>query len=212
MTILIAFGGAALVSRLAVIWGQVHGIYLWIVSVLVFTVFLGTFHLASQKIARKSEPLPDGLLAATKQPASQSHSELPALRPKIVPVRYGASLDRHYGLFVRNDGEPAFDISIENVSIGTSQLQFCTELQGLTKYEREVLFEASIELSPGSALLGSGLRDVMIKANIDAVPLSIKYKDGENRWYTTTCNLERDFRHGIRAGFIRQETLPAVLP
>lgn len=50
--IIIALGGAAIVNRLVSFWGNVHGIYLWIVSSLVFAIFLCTFVLAEQRLKR----------------------------------------------------------------------------------------------------------------------------------------------------------------
>src|SRR6185437_4200634 len=39
LAIVVSLGGAALVNRIAAVWGNVTGVYLWIVSVLVFVIF-----------------------------------------------------------------------------------------------------------------------------------------------------------------------------
>ena len=49
VALIIAFGGAALINRLGAIWGSVHGVYLWIVSLLAFGVFLATFEIVVRK-------------------------------------------------------------------------------------------------------------------------------------------------------------------
>lgn len=141
-------------------------------------------------------------------------NRLPELRPKIVPVRYARSADGYYGLFVRNDGEAAFEVYIGEVMIGTSRLRFWNEFPGLDKSDGEKLFDAHLELSPGSGQTGEGLRDEMIRQNIESAVISIFYKDFENHWYLTKCKLARDFQHGIRPGFEGQEgiaTPPARL-
>jgi hypothetical protein len=146
-------------------------------------------------------------------PLPQQTADLPATRPKLFPVRYVAkSRDHRYGLVIKNNGEPAFDVSIESVEIGKARLKFETDRPSLTMDDGDVLFVAWIEESPGSGLLGSGLRNVMIKKNASAIPVSVKYKDGDNRWYRTICNLERDFHYGIRAGFSRQELIAPPAP
>src|SRR5579862_5167347 len=48
LTIIVALGGAALANRIASIWGNVSGGYLWIVSSLVFVVFMCSLILASR--------------------------------------------------------------------------------------------------------------------------------------------------------------------
>lgn len=132
------------------------------------------------------------------------------LRPLIIPVRYGKNPLNRHGLLIRNDGEPAFDVSIENAQVGTSTLKFWNDFPGLTKGDGEVLLESYIELSPSNGLSGNGLRDEMIRQAIEAITVDIKYKNANNSWFVTTCKLERDFQYGIRAGYIGQEPLGAA--
>jgi hypothetical protein len=48
--ILISVCGAAIANRIFSIWGQVTGIYLWIVTILVFAIFLCTLSLSGSKL------------------------------------------------------------------------------------------------------------------------------------------------------------------
>jgi len=51
VALIIAFGGAALINRLGAIWGSVHGVYLWIVSLLAFGVFLANLNRGAKEQA-----------------------------------------------------------------------------------------------------------------------------------------------------------------
>jgi hypothetical protein len=133
---------------------------------------------------------------------------MPELRPKVVPVRWGRSSDNHCGLFLRNDGEPAFDISIEEpVPIGEAKLQFWNRVHpGLTKANGEILAEAHIELSTGYGLTADGLRELMVKADLESAALKINYRSLEGQRWVTHCDLINEvWGAGIRVGGVRQE-------
>ena len=140
------------------------------------------------------------------------HKMLPELRPKIIPVQYGPSGDGHYGLFIRNEGELAFDVSIHAAAFGTARLDFWSELPNLGTHDGTKLLPAFIVLSSQHSLTGNGLRDEMIRQSVDTVPISIQYRDIDNQWFVTRCNLERDFQRGIRASFVSQETIAGRRP
>ena len=147
-----------------------------------------------------------GLLYLVKRIGTAS--DLSTLRPKIAPVRWGRASNNRYGLIVRNDGEPAFDISVEEpVLVGNSKLQFWDRIHaGLTKVDGEMLMEARIELSPGYALAASGLREQMIKAGLDVITLKVKYGDIDGQKWVTSCDVVREFwGDGIRISGIKQE-------
>jgi hypothetical protein len=133
---------------------------------------------------------------------------LPALRPRIAPVKWGRAPDNRCGLFVRNDGESAFDISVEEpVLIGKAKLQFWDRVySGLTKADGEMLMEAHIETATGYGLAASGLRDEMLKAEMDVVTLKIKYGDIDGQKWMTSCDVVREFwGTGMRISGVRQE-------
>jgi hypothetical protein len=139
--------------------------------------------------------------------ADKSTASLAANRPKIVPVRFGRSADNRYGLFVRNDGEPALDLRLdEPVPIGTAKLMFWNRtFAGLSKEQGELFIDSEIELAGGSSLLG-GLREQMVHANLESLPLKIHYRDLDNRNWATSFNVIREFwDHGLRIGEVKQE-------
>ena len=141
-------------------------------------------------------------------------TELPALRPKIIPVRCGRTPDNRFGLFVRNDGEPAFDISVEEpVAIGTAKLKFWDRIYpGLTKEDGELFIESNIELANGLSLTGSALRDQIFKADLSAVTLKIKYRDLAQGWLTVFDVVFDFWGDGLRISAVRQERAPSPSP
>jgi TIR domain len=136
---------------------------------------------------------------------------LPAIRPCMVPIRYGIrKSDNRYGLFVVNENDgAAYEISIGDVEIGPSKLHFWNEcLDRLTKASGEYLFECDIQESENSLLMGSGLRQEMVRHNVTELPITVRYKDAENRWYITRSRIERN-SGGLSVRFVSQEMLPA---
>ena len=165
----------------------------------------GAFHgtamqmleLAEKRLNDRIETLEDSINALLPSPASKTaHDEiqLPTVRPKIVPVRWGKTLDET-GLIVRNDSEPAFSISIDGpVAIGEGTLDFRNTIYpGLTQSQGELLIEARIRLGNGTLTGGGALRDLMVQAKLDAVPLLIRYHDFEDREYSTNCEVVKEF-------------------
>jgi TIR domain-containing protein len=136
-------------------------------------------------------------------------------KPLIVPLRYGRSplLGKHsmghHGLIVANHGEPAYDVSVltSEVRVGPSKLKLDGSKSTLTKADGDAFFEASIERSPGSWILGSGLFDEMRNYQIDSITVALVYKDAENRWYKTICEIERNVNEigGLSVKYVRQE-------
>jgi hypothetical protein len=158
---------------------------------------IASLRAAEQRIAKLEQEI--------QGESARRESELPAARPKIVPVEWGPWPDGHYGLIVRNDGEPALDISVKPVSVGVSQLRFWDRVYPrLTKADGKVLIDAQILLSHGGGTTGSALRDLMIEANLDAVPLTIRYSDLDYG-YVTTCEVVREFwGNGLRISSVQQ--------
>jgi hypothetical protein len=136
-------------------------------------------------------------------PVSYGKIESP---PKVVPVRWDRSPDGHHGLIVRNDGEPAFDISVGSLSVGTSHLEFWDRVYpGLTKADGELCIDSNIRLLNGSGTTGNALRNQMVEADLEQITLAIKYRDFEGAEYTTTFELNREvWGSGLRVGSVRQ--------
>jgi hypothetical protein len=135
-------------------------------------------------------------------------------KPLVVPLRYGRSpflgtrAMGHHGLVVVNHGEPAYDVSIlpSEVQVGTSKLRFEGSKSTFTKADGDAFFASSIEISPGSSLLG-GLFDEMRKQRVDSICVELIYKDAENHWYKTIGEIERDVNEvgGLSVKYIRQK-------
>jgi hypothetical protein len=137
-------------------------------------------------------------------------SALPMLRPRIVPVKFGKTPMNQFGLFIRNHGEPAFDISVqEPVLIGTAKLKFWDRtFSGLTKDDGELFIDSEITLASGLGLTASALRDQMIKADLGTLTLKILYRDFDNARWVTSFDVVREFwDHGLRISSIKQERL-----
>lgn len=144
----------------------------------------------------------------------RDESSLPTLRPRITPVRYGRHSDGHYGLFIENFGEPAFDVSVlAPVSIGEAKLIFHDDFPSLTKADGTVLLKAYIEKRPHDIDLGD-LFEQMRTRGIAAIDLPIHYKDGDNKHYVTNCTIERDVmkQGGLAVRFVGQRIVAQTAP
>jgi hypothetical protein len=154
----------------------------------------------------EGHPLPKGGVSLKTYPLIKA-GPLPALRAKIVPVRFGRSPDNRHGMFVRNLGEPAFDISVEEpISIGTSKLKFWDRVHAhLSREDGELLMECAIELPDAGMLLGSP-RDKMIAAGLERVPMKIRYRDLDTQWVTEFDLIKEFWGDGLRVGSIQQKS------
>ena len=144
-----------------------------------------------------------------KRPKAETHDgKLPAIRPRVIAVQYGSrQSDKRSGLFLVNEGEPAYDISVPSVQFGSAKLVFhASDIPRLVKSDGEQLCEASIEQSPGHSLLGNGLFSEMIAQHITEIEIPIRYKDGDNIYYVTTCKIERDVtaKGGLAVRYVHQ--------
>jgi hypothetical protein len=156
-------------------------------------------------------------LASAENKATELQARLLALAPRVVGVRFGIQTsDNRSGLWVMNDGEPAYDVTMPDVvQVGTSKLLFHTKIvPRLTKSDSEVLCEAWIEREPHNILLADGLFDQMVSQRIDAIEVPIGYKDGDNRGYVTRCRIERNVsvNGGIAVRYVEQKLENAAQP
>ncbi len=136
--------------------------------------------------------------------------ELPPLRPCVVPVDYAKPQGYVWaGLVIANDGEAAYDISIPPVQMGTSVLEIELETNRLTKDDGRKYCKVWIRQEHRGTATGNGLMKEMLDQGLTDVGVAIHYKDGGNRWYKTTCKLERDLKTsgGIAAKYISQELI-----
>ncbi len=129
--------------------------------------------------------------------------------PRIVPVEHGITKPGQWrGLIIANDGEPAYSISFPSVQVARSKMVFTRGISRLAKEDGKIHCEYWIEQEPGSGSPG-GLFEEMVRQNIDAIELPIRYKDGGNQWYETTVKLERDVMAptGIQAEYVAQKKI-----
>jgi hypothetical protein len=160
----------------------------------------------------EGHPLPKGGVSFKAYPLIASATEkvgLPTSRPCVVPVRYGKD-DRNNrtGILLVNETDlVGYDISIPDIPVGSSRLHFWGKvLPRLAKSDGQALLESAIEVSKGSALLGNGLSQEMVRQKIDSISFLITYKDADNRHYTTIARIERDVLSpdGLTARFVEQ--------
>jgi hypothetical protein len=179
----------------------------WVIGMLLITVLvlLEGAHAAIQKRNNAIEQL-----------TIASKTGIPPYHPKIVADRYGHQ-GTAYGLFIANDGYPAYQISIPDVFIGasTSRLTFSRTLARLIDKQGDQFFEAWIEDSDHTGRAGSALHEAMVNSNTDVVTVGIiyndgEYKDGEFSWYRSNCAIARDSsaREGLTVSFLSQELIP----
>jgi hypothetical protein len=140
---------------------------------------------------------------------------MPPYHPKIVADRYGRQ-GLNCGLFIANDGYPAYEISIPDVAIGTScRLTFPRTLPRLIDKQGEQFFDAWIECSDSAGRDGSALHSEMVDTNTDALTVSIIYhdgeynKDGEFNWYKSNFSIARDASvgNGLSVSFLSQKLI-----
>ena len=97
-------------------------------------------------------------------------------KPCVVPVRSGRDKSEgRYGLFIANEGESAYDISVlkKRVPIGSAQLVLQHGVSRLTKESGEVLIQAWIEVPSRVNMTGDALFNEMVRYRISAVTVQI---------------------------------------
>lgn len=135
------------------------------------------------------------------------------LKPFVVPLRYGRTPGKHeighYGLFVANHGEPAYDVSVstDEFPIGTSKLRFDGSKPTFTKADGEAFFIGTIEDSPHHHIMGGALFEQMRKHQINEITVELVYKDAENHWYKTIGKVERNVSApgGLSVRYVQQK-------
>jgi hypothetical protein len=133
----------------------------------------------------------DRELPARLPPATENKPlTLPEIRPRIVAVSYSriASVPA-LGFVVANDGEPAYEVSIANVQLGTSVVTFegiCPRMDNRSSTEWRVL----IKHDHGGFSTGNSLRDEMRRQGVGEIAVPIRYKDGNGLWYVSHCRIE----------------------
>jgi hypothetical protein len=206
--LVVAAGGATLVSRALTIWSSVSGVYLWVISGLVFALLIATMAVAGSKL----RPMPSQGQRETQSDTSQP--PLREVRPKIIPVKYGQG-EKHspWGLHLRNAGYDALDIEIPDAPIGSSgyTLEFPGRLAQLGERSGTGFLEAWLKHGTLPGTDGSQLHEVMRNADIESIGVSILYKDTDLHPKKTECVIERTNRerHGLSVRAISAPGIPA---
>jgi hypothetical protein len=139
--------------------------------------------------------LEEALKAALTGFGIKPKDELPAQRPKIRALSYGLIPAKGFhGLVICNEGEPAYDVSIPQIQVGTAVLNIECDVPRLAHNTGDVPCRAWIEKSSNNFVDGNNLFEVMRTQSIAELEVSIHYKDEENRWYRTQSKLERTVR------------------
>jgi hypothetical protein len=147
----------------------------------------------------------------------EAKTGIPPYHPKIVIDHYGKKGNAS-GLFISNDGYPAYQISIPDVVIGAtgSRLTFSRKLSRLIDKQGEQFFEAWLEHSNGRLGSDAGkLHSYMAFSDTDALMVNIIYNDGEYNkdeqfsWYRSNFAVERDSSadNGLTVIFVSQELI-----
>jgi hypothetical protein len=136
---------------------------------------------------------------------------LPVVRPKIVPAAFAqrAKNDSLMGVFIANDGEPAYDVYIPNVPLGKLTIQIKANFPRLTKQDGSQFCEVCILRPADSTVGGVCLSEEMHKRDRDDVSFAIHYSDGDHR-YVSNCKFERDANGIIRVRLVGQELVSTV--
>lgn len=149
------------------------------------------------------------------------------LKPLVIPLRFGPIPLQghpyqyegrsyrggyeigHHGLIVANHGEPAYDVSVSTVEIpiGASKLRFDGSKPTFTKADGDAFFIGTIEVSPHSHIMGSGLFEEMRKHQVNDIIVELVYKDAENHWYKTVGKIERNVSEpgGLSVRYVQQK-------
>lgn len=138
----------------------------------------------------------------------QTSKTLPERRPKIAPVRYGHGQgSSDVGIIFKNEGEPAYDVTVPDVKVEGARLFFEGHLNYLASSD-EMFCRVYVEEPDGIHVDVDfdGLIDFMRRQNLREANLVIYYRDFDHRWYATQCTLLRGawFDSGIGIGSFKQ--------
>lgn len=121
----------------------------------------------------------------------QKSNPLPAVRPKVVPVDFGTVPERTFAaLTITNDGEPAYEVSILPVNIGTS-LSTAYESFGRLAKDDHRHIDVKIETQEQKFVVANDLSKEMLRQKVRKAPMLIRYRDADH-WYISKCSIEID--------------------
>jgi hypothetical protein len=173
----------------------------WIIGFLVALLVVGIAllwrsvraEITIQREAPRITP-PAAVLASYKDNAPSDR--LPPSRPFVVPIRYGKITSGpeagHSGISLRNDGEPAYNVSAHSVTLsGICTFEMVGTPEQLRKGDPELSFPCWRSSSNGGTL-GNKLYDFMVQHDIDQIAIPVTYRDADFNWYQTDVLLIKD--------------------
>jgi hypothetical protein len=211
VALIIAFGGAALINRVGAIWGSVHGVYLWIVSLLAFGVFLATFEI----VVRMNRQVPSDSMKAVAVPIAATDPRI-VMEFETKPLPFNARNDwiGERPVILRNDGgEVAYDVRVEPVIFKHGRAQFAT-VPTLSRKEATLIRPEILDFP--KEITGVSEFEVLIQQAWMAEgdwrqiekPMRITYRDFGNRRFATDFVLSYDLKSGTSAGAPKFTRLP----
>jgi hypothetical protein len=145
--------------------------------------------------------------------ASQAQDAKAVLEPPAVAVPrveiIGCESPRiPEALVLINHGEPAYNIEINPVRVGTSNLEITRGIERLTKEDGKKYVDFEID---GTC---ERLFDVLRRQKLDGIDVVFHYQDWNHRKHEGHCRIERDvlakgglsFRHGFAGQSVSHET------
>lgn len=172
-----------------------------------------TYDMPEEKTDRSAERkrlqaiFEEALRAALAGQEFKTTAQLGVRPPKVRALGYGLIPAKgSHGLLIANDGEPAYDISIPPIQIGSAVLNIECDVPRLAHSTGDVACEAWIETSPNNISTGNSLFEVMRRQAIAEIDVPILYKDEDNRWYRTLSKIGRNVKAqgGLLVRYVEQ--------
>jgi hypothetical protein len=175
--------------------GIVNTPTVWLLALLFVGLFLVAFNLYRWFKRPKKEKTEIPPLTSPAE-VEKKPEQLPPSRPIVVPIRYGKITSGpqagHSGISLRNDGEPAYNVSANSVTLsGICIFEMVGTPEQLRKGDSELSF-ACWRNSPSGGTLGSKLYDFMVQHDIDEFAIPVTYRDADFNWYQTDVLLIKD--------------------
>jgi hypothetical protein len=169
------------------VWSMLIGVVAIVLGHLIHAYYIT--HPFHKWRAEKNGPKKDSPAALT----DTEQKMLPTRRPIVVPTKYGAIRSGPYvgysGLSVRNDGEPAYNVSARTVTLtGLATIHMDGTPQQLRQGEAEIAFP-SWRKSGNTSNLGNGLYYFMVENKLDSITIPVTYRDADFNWYQTDAIL-----------------------
>jgi hypothetical protein len=191
----------------------------YVLAAILAGAFLVAWYLGKDEDEEEFDSLglfPEGTPAGTSADLDTSAPSPSSTRPLVLGARYGTrASDNRCGLFIVNDGDTAYDVTIKNARFRESTLIFHAPTIGrLDKSDGELLCETWIQQSPNTGLLGNGLFQEMVAQKVEEFEIEIKYKDAANVYYRTLVVIERDVLApgGLVVRYSGQSVVPKSVP